>query len=382
MAVYYVAKAGNDSNAGTAHGSPKLTITSAVGSAYGSAGNVVEIIDSGIYAEGDIEIYSNPITVRATGSNRPIMDGDTNNENYAFVTYISGCVFQGLSMRQYDDGIINGFNAAGRDFRLRDCVGHIVGGPQNIGGGGISEIHQCKIVSDGNAAFSVVSDSTVWFNNSVIASNKPGYPALKSATTYTNVTASFCTFIGSGHDNSTARNWHLVDQVYKVINCIVTGSGDGINASDSTYNVVHVGGDPFITWTSDHYDGTARSAATGEVTGNPLFVSGSSSGIVDSDSGTSGNQEVLGDVDFGTQNYSGSQDYSLSSDSGPADGAGVAYNNITTDITGAARSDPPTIGAYAFAAAGYANTIITVAAGSLGKVLGVATADISKVIGT
>jgi hypothetical protein len=382
MTVYYVAKAGNDSNAGTAHGSPKLTIASAVGSAYGSTGNVVEIIDSGEYTEGDIEIYSNPITVRATGSNRPTMDGDANNKNYAFVTFISGCVFQGLSMRQYDDGIIRGYNTAGRNFLLRDCVGHIVGGPQLIGGGGSSEIHQCKIVSDGHAAFSVVSDSTVWFNNSIIASNKPGFTALQSSISYTNVTASFCTFIGSGYNNASGRNYHLVDQAYKVINCIVTGSGDGINAYDSTYNVVHVSGDPFIAWTNDSWDGSTRSAATGEVTGNPLFVSGSTPGIVDSDPVAAGNQEVLGDVDFGTQNYSGSQDYSLSSDSGPADGAGVAYNNITTDIADEDRADPPTIGAYAFAAAGYANTLIGVAAGSLGKILGVSKANVSKVIGT
>jgi len=56
MTVYYVAKTGNDSNAGTAHGSPKLTIASAGASTSSGTGNLVEILDSEGYTEVDIEI--------------------------------------------------------------------------------------------------------------------------------------------------------------------------------------------------------------------------------------------------------------------------------------------------------------------------------------
>tara|TARA_R110002110_G_scaffold17887_3_gene75762 strand:- start:208 stop:1350 length:1143 start_codon:yes stop_codon:yes gene_type:complete len=380
MTVYYVAKTGNDSNAGTAHGSPKLTIAAAVSLAYGSTGNTVEIIDSGEYNEGDIEIYSNAITVMATGTNTPILDGltATTTEDHAFETYVSGCVFQGLTFRDYRQQLISGWTSSGRDFILSGCIGHSFGtnAPygQRIGGAGSAEIHDCKIVSDGGVGVIAYSNSKVWINNSVIGSRKPGTAAITSAHSYTNITASFCTFIGSGHNNSNGRNYHLVNQVYKVTNCIVSGSGDGINAYDSTYNLVDVSGDPFIAFTSDHYDGSARSAATGEITGNPLFVSGSIPGIEDSDPDTGGSQRILGNIDIIAQ------DYGLNAGS-PAGEGGVAYNGMVIDLSGNARPDPPSIGAYEITL-GYTHKIIDVAAGSLGKILDVVKASVAKVVGT
>ena len=346
MTIYYVAKTGNDSNSGTDHANPKVTIASAAASAYAGSSNIVEIIDSGQYNEGDIEIYSNAITVRATGSNAPILDGDSGTEDHAFETYISGCAFQGLTFRNFDEQLINGFNTAGMNFILSGCLAYDFGTAspygQKIGGAGFSEIHDCKIVSEGGAGvIPSTAGSSVWINNSIIATNKPGAAALKSSQALTNVTASFCTFIGSGYNNSSARNYHLVDQVYKVINCIVSGSGDGINAFDSTYNLVNVSGDPFITWTSDSWDGSARAAHSTEVSGDPLFVSGSSLGITDTDPGTPGNQELLANVSFGTQ------DFSLSNGT-PASRAGISYNGVSVDIIAVERASTPTIGPYEF----------------------------------
>jgi hypothetical protein len=186
------------------------------------------------------------------------------------------------------------------------------------------------ILSEGHSAF-YCGNGHVRFNNSVIASNAAGKAAVVSSTSYVNVTASFCTFIASSHANDSGRFYNVLNQVYKVINCIVSGSGDGINAYDSTYNLVQVSGDPFIQWGTDSYNGTARSANTGEITGDPLFYSGSTPGTVDPD--------VDGNVNLFTQ------DYGLRSGS-PACGAGVAYGSITTDISGAARLSPPSIGAY------------------------------------
>ena len=152
MTIYYVAKTGNDSNPGT-HASPRLTINSAVASAYGSSGNIVEIIDSRTYDEGEIDIFTNPITVRATGSNAPILDGDSGADDHAFETYVSGCIFQGLTFRNFDEQLVLGFNTAGMNFILSGCIGYDFGTAtpfgQKIGGGGSSEIHDCKIVSDG-----------------------------------------------------------------------------------------------------------------------------------------------------------------------------------------------------------------------------------------
>jgi hypothetical protein len=338
MTVYYVAKTGNDSNAGTALSAPKLTIGNACGVADNGAANVVEVIDSGQYDEGDIEILSNSITVRATGTNAPILDGDDGNEDHAFETYTSGNVFLGLTFRNYDVSPINPYLTAGRDFILSGCLAYENGTQstftQKIGGGGNSVVQDCKFVSEGGPAFTVVTaGSYVLFNNCVIATNKPGTHAITSEQAYTRVTASFCTFIGSGKNDSNGRSYHLVNKVYKVINCIVTGSGDGINANQSTYNLVHVGGDAFITWTSDDYDGSSRSAGTGEITGDPKFVSGSDPGKTST--------TTNGNLDFGTQ------DFSLST-STPAHAAGIDYNGVTLDILEVTRADPPTLGAYEF----------------------------------
>jgi len=332
MTVYYVAKTGNDSDAGT-YASPKLTIAAACDLADNGSGNVVEIIDSGQYDEGDIEIYTNAITVRATGSNSPIMDGDTNNNDYAFEPYISGCVFQGLHMRNYDNALVYGGLTAARSFTLSGCLGHYILGPQLIGGAstGFARVESCRIVCDQRNAFTP-DNANVWFNNSVIASNSPGYGVIDSGQSKINITASFCTIIGSGLNDSSGRNYNLLNQVYNVINCIVSGSGDGINANTSTYNLVHVSGDPFIEWSSDDYDGTARSANTGEKTGNPLFKSGSTPGKASAG-------PAYGNVEYGTQ------DYSLL-DASPANESGITYNNVSLDLIGVTRESTPTPGAY------------------------------------
>jgi len=333
MTIYYVAKTGNDSNAGTSLSAPKLTIANACDAADNGSGNIVEIIDSEQYNEGDIEIYTNPITVRATGSNKPIMDGDSGNNDYAFEPYISGCVFQGLHMRNYDDALVNAGTTAAKSFLLSGCIGHYILGPQQIGGAatGVAEVQDCKIVCEQRNAFTC-TNANIWFNNSVIASNAVNY-VIDSAQSYTNVTASFCTIIGSGYNNSSGRNLNLLNQVYKVRNCIISGSGNGINAYDSTYNLVHVSNDPFIQWSNDSWDGTSRSANTGELTGDPKFVSGSQPGKAD--------PAAYGNVEFGTQ------DYSLTAGN-PASGKGVSYGSVTLDIVETTRANPPTIGAYEF----------------------------------
>jgi hypothetical protein len=189
------------------------------------------------------------------------------------------------------------------------------------------------------------------------------------------VTASFCTCIGSGYTENGGRNYVLMAQVAKVINCIVSGSGIGINSYDSTYNLVQVSDAPWISWSSTNFvngSAAARSANTGEITGDPLFVSGSDIG-----------QDPLGGSppkSDGNVHFA-SQEYSLQSGS-PAINAGADYLDITTDISGNTRDSDPDIGAYEFAIAGYANKIINVVAGSLGKILDISKANVSKVVGT
>ena len=338
MTIYYVSKTnGNDSNAGTVHGAPKLTIQNACQVADGGSGNIVEIIDSLVYHEGDFDVLGNAITLRATGTNTPIMDGGPTNRDYAFKTNVSGNKIIGITFRDYDNGIVNGYNTTAYNFTLSGCIAHYIVGPQQIGvsDAGMADIRECKIVCDQRGAFTINNNNPyVLFQNSVIASNAPGYPVIDSDQARTKITASFCTFIGSCHNNSNGRNYNILNQVYTVINCIVSGTGDGINAKESTYNLVNVTGDPFITWSNDDYDGTPRAAATGEKTGAPAFVSGSETGLASA--------SRYGNADF--QTGSG-QNYDIQAGSSAA-GFGIAYNDVTLDLNDHTRPGTPSIGAY------------------------------------
>ena len=332
MTVYYVDKSGDDSNAGTDPRNPKLTIANACSVADNGAGNTVEIRDSGQYDEGDIYIYANPITIKATGSNKPILDGDPNNNDYVFRPYISGCIVQGLIMRNYDNGLVAGAAAIGYNYIISGCMGQVETGPMLIGNtGGQTEIRDSLILVDNGACFQPYSTgptAKVLFVNSVFSSNMNSGASYGNTINFsqvsTNTTMSFCTVIGLGAGGG--RNYNAINQIAKVINCIITGSGDGINAHSSTYNLVNVSGDPFVVWSADSYDGTPRSANTGEITGAPVFNDGG----------------ALGSIDFDTQNYN------LRAES-PAIDAGTPYLDITHDISGNLRTDPD-IGPYEFEA--------------------------------
>jgi len=332
MTVYYVAKTGNDSNAGTDPASPKLTIDDAVDTAWrGGAGNIVEILDSEQYDEGEIQILTNAVTIRATGSNKPILDGEAGAHNYAFWSYVSGCVYQGLHMRKYDDTIIYGGNASGKSFLMSGCIAHSIMGPQYLGSGfpvGQAEVHDSWIISDRRTAVQTVNPDPVWINNSVIVSNSEGYSALKGVYNHENVTASFCTILGAGF-NGSSDHYPIVNVWRGIIrNCIVSGSGNGINAytGNSTYNLVYVDNDAFMAWdTGGGANGSTRAQNTGEIARDPEFVAGAAPTHIDID------------VD----------NYNIGAAS-PANAAGVAYLSVSVDISGNVRGDPPDVGAYEF----------------------------------
>ena len=73
MGTIYVAKSGDDGNSGSTQSSPKLTIAAAVAAATNNR-DIVEIIDEGTYAESQIVVAADGITLTHTGSGRPIID--------------------------------------------------------------------------------------------------------------------------------------------------------------------------------------------------------------------------------------------------------------------------------------------------------------------
>jgi hypothetical protein len=117
----------------------------------------------------------------------------------------------------------------------------------------------------------------------------------------------------------------VLNEVYKVINCISFGNGDGNNAFDHTFNNVFVAGDSFIAWSTSNCNGSTTTTGSGEVFGDPLFVN----------EGTPG-----------SYSFTGSQNYALAEGS-PAIAAGTSYLDVTTDISGNYRTNFD-MGAYAF----------------------------------
>ena len=77
-------------------------------------------------------------------------------------------------------------------------------------------------------------------------------------------------------------------------------------------------------------------------------------------------------------------DWTLAAGTPAADaGTALSYLDLTDlDLSGSSRADPPDIGCFEFLVTGYGNTVLGVAAGSLGEVIGVTKANTSKVIGT
>lgn len=347
MAVYYVRKSiGDDSTGNGSYAAPYLTVEKAATVADDGAGNIVEILDSGVYEETDIETFVNAITVRATGTNSPTLAGDM-SDHYAFKSYASGNYYEGLNFVNYVTSPHGGGNGAGKYFKMDGCVAHYTG-TQNVVDSttdGMSEIHNSKLVSYGNNTITVNHNRYFLVTNSVLATNDVGSAVIMSSKGYFKTTASFCTCIGSGYDVVAERSYILMSGLAKVKNCIISGTGIGINANVSEHNLVHVtSGEstalPWVEYTTNHHYNDdagveARTASLGEITGDPLFVSGSHTGVENS---------INGDTHFASQDFS-LQRLSPAVDAGARDGWCDGYDIIDTKRKQGCTWD---IGAYEY----------------------------------
>tara|TARA_Y100000593_G_C4308138_1_gene336836 strand:- start:91 stop:1323 length:1233 start_codon:yes stop_codon:yes gene_type:complete len=320
MATYYVSKAGNDSNAGTAKSAPKLTIASAISSV--THGDTVEILDQGTYAEDDLSINYNGLTFTHTASElgRAKINAGGNSHAFEF-SNVTGTVFRGLEIYNCSNYALHNNSQAQRTFHITGCFFHDINKLtfKAIEGNGTSgpnarepaTIFESIIYGDNQGNFSapILVDGRLYIRNSFITASTDGYVIKNYAGT--NTTASFSTFI-----NRHASTTYPVVQATKVINCIVSGSSSNLKglACDNgshTYNLVNVGGTNFRNL-ADNANG---STGTGEITGQmPIFIDG----------GAIGNSaNIVGN-------------YNLQSSS-PAIGAGAAYNSINIDISGTTR---------------------------------------------
>jgi len=357
MATYYVAKTGNDSNAGTDHGAPKLTIDSAIDAAT-TSGDIVEIIDEGTYSEDNLTVAANNVTVRhtASGPTRPVLVGQGNN--MFNMGNVEDFKLQGLEIHTFNADNIGPvyFNTSqGKGFEMDDCFVHsarifsyndfvgtsakpvtiknsilFFGVPSAgssatwpIRSSGYFHIYNCLVTSSDNRT-----------GNDYGASTARGHGLFRGYDNANN-TASFSTFIARGHTNA-SNHGAVVDEWAKVINCIVSGTAtpmqaggtggeraNGIQAISHTYNVVKVRDYDFVDGSRNE-----ESAGTGDQSdSDAVFV----------DASAIGNTIVVAES-FKIEGRS------------PAVGGGVSFGSITTDLASVTRSNPPDVGAYEYSA--------------------------------
>jgi len=345
MTTYYVAKTGNDSNAGTSQGAPKLTLGSVLAYGFMDDGDTAEIIDEGTYSEYSLDIWADNITIAHTASElgRPVIDAG-GNANHIFEIYGSPYTLVGLELKSPSNSgnpnfgqiIKKGSASDFHYFHISGCFIHdtprLFNFSINNRTGTPSTIKDSVLYFGGsrNACFSAqhgVEISNCLFTSSADTEDEPLLLGA-GAGSATDITASFSTFIHRGAAHSSDP---IITSWAKVINCIVSGSGMGISSDDHTYNLLNVSGEDFRNYAND----ANGSAGTGDIIDTvPLFVDGAAAGSATSIAGN----------------------YNLQASS-PAVNAGTAFDGIVVDISGTSRSrDVPDIGCFEYYSSGGGGT--------------------------
>lgn len=292
-------------------------------------GDIINILDEATYTENNIEISNTNLTIQHTASElgRPKIDADGAFRVFNFTTTAKRCTFIGLEISL--EGGQDTFFQRGNLFHISGCFLH--GGPSlsdviiNNTTGTPSTIKQSTIFFDGTGYTSqdrIQASNGLEIENCLITSSVSDSALLYG---YSRAafppTASFSTFIKRGGSGSPVilTNWGMV------INCIVSGSGNGIQASGSnhSYNLVDVSGDSFRVYDSS----TPEVSGTGDIEATPTFVDGTAAGSTPDIAANFALAEGSRGIDEGT-----------------------AFNSITVDITGTLRPQNGSydIGAFEF----------------------------------
>ena len=359
--IYYVAKWGDDDSlTPTNPATPMLTIGAAMASASVDS-NIVEIIDEGTYDEENIAIEADNVILRHTASHlgRPkLYTSDAAAGWYAFTVGGSdglgrhdGFTIIGLEIYDYYDAALNGgliftyTSPRVNGLHLSGCFIHNVTrlSAENLGGSSAepNRIEQSVMYFDhrsNDEKIQVNSTGHLEISNCLITSSggSGGERSIINGNQSPNVTASFSTFIHRGTHGPGNPLRPVIENVSKVINCIVSasqvvgangGMSYGIQATEHSYNIVRTVSHNWIT------PGTTNSASqgTGELPNtDALFID---------------------DTVIGT-GVSVAENYSIQSTS-PARDAGITFDSIAVDITGTVRPQNGSfdIGAFEFVVA-------------------------------
>ena len=353
--TFYVSIGGDDDTSdGSDQSTPFRTIKKAIERAQ-TAGDVVEILDQGTYAESNhIDVKNDNITLTHTASElgRPIIDysGLGSNELFDLTQASShaheGFTLNGLEIKGNGTHALletpSGNNNA-NGLTITDCFMYNLPKLQtfalNIESGHTAKIltssfmftpNNSRAIEIGTVAGSFLIENCFLSRSSNGGGGESIQSILRADDRTCQATASFCTFIF----NDVERQVNVIENFPKVINCVVSSTigtaVSGIDAVDHTFNVVNCGGGDF-GFAFKNGSNASASAGTGDIVSAFTFINPESRGNT---------ENVV--ADFGLDTGSVGIDQ------------GTAFNNVSVDILGVSRPQNGSfdIGAFEFTTGG------------------------------
>jgi parallel beta-helix repeat protein len=226
MTTYYVAPNGNDSNPGTAQGSPLQTINKALDKAQNS-GDIIYVM-TGIYQEA-MSISQNGITLSAYQGNNPVIDGGNNlpSGEWGSLIAVDG-----------DNNTISGFEVRKSNGQPRGGYGVEINGKGNkLSKMNVHHSNEQGIYIHGD--HNIVEDSLIW-------QNSKGYEG-------TSDSSGWATGISAARNNSSdAIKQGITSYAILRRNTVYNNFGEGISCFEADHctmedNVV------YDNWTMNMY---------------------------------------------------------------------------------------------------------------------------------
>jgi hypothetical protein len=344
MATYYIAESGNDSSGDGSQGNPYRSLGKVLTVVNGTrADTIVEIMDEGSYTDADLTYtpsYPSSLTVRHTASHLGRPTFDATGGGFSFINFSNSYLltsnitasFIGIELAANSSmGFFRGTFNNGLEFHVSGCFMH---GSREMfyNGAGpnrtltpVSTIKQSTLffTDDGAGGDIIQAQNGFEISNCLLTSSAGFGIILRGIAGFgsNNVTASFCTIVS----RRTNQQYPAVSRWGKLINCVVSSSGPGIQSDNHSYNLVIGNQSGDDTYSFLDSGGSPTHLGTGDIKGYPTFVDGSRIGN-----------------DPGFIALYALDDGSLGIDSG------IAFDSISVDITGTERpqGSAPDMGAF------------------------------------
>ena len=259
-------------------------------------GDIIEIQDSSVYEEQNINTFDDNIQFIATGSNRPMLKNQSSYQT--FYMYNSGTYFQNIHFNGPRYNVFRQYRNEAASMSISGC--YFEGSTHKPGSRGFGKItsgfykkydpsaavgtweganphcliDRCVFIHTGsanynNARYIGVHQGYLIIRNSLIVNNAESYPGVYNYYFPANVTASFCTFVALNEDVDDT----ILYRMDEVNNCVVSATGDhtlvAIQAQKSRHNTVCVYPKKGLTngvldlWQT--YDGSDWVSSTGSI---------------------------------------------------------------------------------------------------------------------